>query len=89
MAFVIVQEIPEITTALALVEAGLSVSLIPQSFGSNHFRGIRAHHLSNRAAAWTVAAAWRKDDPNPSIQRFLALLKADLPAESEEPRAQP
>ena len=82
----IVQEVPEVTTVLALVKAGLGVSMIPQSFGSNHFRGIRAHHLSNEAAAWTVAAAWRKDDPNPLIQKFLALLIADLPSRTRQSR---
>lgn len=74
----IVQEVPEVTTVLALVKAGLGVSVIPESFGINRFQGIRAHHLTDRAAAWTAAAAWRKDDPNPLIQRFLALLKTEL-----------
>ena len=74
----IVQEVPEITTVLALVKAGLGVSMIPESFGINRFQGIRAHHLVDKAAAWTVAAAWRKDDPNPLIQRFLGLLKTEV-----------
>jgi DNA-binding transcriptional LysR family regulator len=74
----IVQEVPEVTTVLALVKAGLGVSVIPESFGINRFQGIRVHHLTDKAAAWTVAAAWRKDDPNPLIQRFLALLKTEL-----------
>jgi DNA-binding transcriptional LysR family regulator len=63
---------------LALVKAGLGVSVIPESFGINRFQGIRAHHLTDKAAVWTAAAAWRKDDPNPLIQRFLALLKTEL-----------
>jgi hypothetical protein len=58
------------------------VSVIPESFGINRFQGIRAHHLTDKAAAWTVAAAWRKDDPNPLIQRFLALLKTELVSHS-------
>lgn len=74
----IVQEVPEVTTVLALVKAGLGVSMIPESFGINRFQGIRAHHLADKAAAWTVAAAWRKDDPNPLIQRFLAFLKTEV-----------
>ncbi len=82
----IVQEAPEVTTVLALVKAGMGVSMIPESFGTNHFQGIRAHHLPEKAAAWTVAAAWRKGDPNPLIQKFLALLKADLPSKVGKPK---
>ena len=42
------------TTVLALVKAGLGVSVIPESFGINRFQGIRAHHFTDKAAAWTV-----------------------------------
>lgn len=75
----VVQEVPEVTTVLALVKAGLGVSMIPESFGLNNFRGIRSHHLKDDAASWTVAAAWRKNDPNPLIQRFLEIVKEELP----------
>ena len=71
----VVQEVPEITTVLALVRAGLGVSMIPASFSNNRFEGIHTHPISDRAAEWTVAAAWRKGDSNPLIPRFLDLLK--------------
>lgn len=83
----IVQEVPEVTTVLALVKAGLGVSMIPESFGINRFQGIRAHHLTDKAAAWTVVAAWRKDDPNPLIQKFLALLKSELTIQDPKSKA--
>jgi len=83
----IVQEVPEVTTVLALVKAGLGVSMIPESFGINRFQGVRAHHLIDKAAAWTVAAAWRKDDPNPLIKKFLDLLKSELLTQEPEIRA--
>jgi DNA-binding transcriptional LysR family regulator len=83
----IVQEVPEVTTVLALVKAGLGVSMIPESFGINRFQGICAHHLTDKAAAWTVAAAWRKDDPNPLIQKFLALLKSEITTQDPKPKA--
>ena len=63
------------TTVLALVRAGLGVSMIPASFPNNRFEGIHTHPISDRAAEWTVAAAWRKGDSNPLIPRFLDLLK--------------
>ena len=77
----VVQEVPEITTVLALVRAGLGISMIPASFSNNRFEGIRTHEIPDRAAEWTVAAAWRKGDPNPLIPRFLDLLRDD---QSEE-----
>jgi DNA-binding transcriptional LysR family regulator len=74
----VVQEVPEITTVLALVRAGLGVSMIPESFPHNRFEGIRSHRITDRAAEWTVAAAWRKDDSNPLIPQFLRLLKPSV-----------
>jgi DNA-binding transcriptional LysR family regulator len=70
----IVQEVPEVTTALALVRAGLGFTMIPQSFGTTRFAGVRFHILKDPEARWKVGAAWRKGDANPLIQRFLALL---------------
>ena len=52
----IVQEVPELTTVLALVKAGLGVSVIPESFGINRFQGISAPCLSN-SAIWLRQAA--------------------------------
>jgi len=73
----IVQEVPEVTTALALVRAGLGVTLIPQSFGTSRFAGVRFHILKDREARWSVEAAWRKGDSNPVLHRFLELLKRE------------
>jgi DNA-binding transcriptional LysR family regulator len=74
----VVQEVVEITTVLALVHAGLGVSMIPESFPHNRFEGIRTHRITDRAAEWRVAAAWRKDDSNPLIPQFLRLLKPSV-----------
>lgn len=74
----VAQEVPEVTTALALVRAGLGASLIPASFCHNPFPGIRYHPIPGPQAAWSVAAAWRKGDSNPLIARSLALLKTEL-----------
>jgi len=74
----IVQEVTEVTTALALVQAGLGLTMIPQSFGTTHFAGVRFHRLKEREARWTVGAAWRKADSNPLLHRFLGLLNQEL-----------
>ncbi len=73
----IVQEVPEVTTALALVRAGLGLTMIPQSFGASRFAGVRFHILKDREAKWSVEAAWRKGDANPVLRRFLALLQRE------------
>jgi len=74
----VVQEVPEITTILALVRAGLGISMIPESFCNNRFQGIRFHNIPGPKSAWSVAAAWRKGDPNPLIARFMGLLKTEI-----------
>ena len=71
----IVQEVPEVTTALALVRAGLGVSLFSQSFGVTRMAGVRFHSLEDPEAGWSVGAAWRRDDPNPILHRFLAMIR--------------
>lgn len=73
----IVQEVPETTTILALVRAGLGLAMIPQSFGTSRFAGVRFHTLKDREARWSVSAAWRPGDANPLLHRFLALLKRE------------
>ncbi|HEY8901138.1 MAG TPA: LysR family transcriptional regulator [Chthoniobacterales bacterium] len=73
----IVQEVPEVTTALALVRAGLGLAMIPQSFGTSRFAGVRFHILEDAEAGWSVGAAWREGDPNPVLYRFLDLLKVE------------
>jgi DNA-binding transcriptional LysR family regulator len=73
----IVQEVPEVTTALALVQAGSGLAFIPQSFGTTNFVGVRFHLLKDLEARWEVGAAWRKDDTNPLLHQFLALVKTE------------
>ncbi|MBK1881118.1 LysR family transcriptional regulator [Luteolibacter pohnpeiensis] len=74
----IVQSVPEFMTAVALVQAGLGVAMIPQSFWNHRIEGVRFHRLREKNAAWSVAAAWNKADRNPALLAFLKLLKADL-----------
>ena len=73
----IVQEVPEATTALALVRAGLGVSLFSQSFGMTRMAGVRFHPLRSAQAAWSVGAVWRKGDPNPILLRLLEMIRSE------------
>lgn len=72
----IVQEVSEITTALALVRAGMGFSIIPESSWSRLFGGVRIQPLLEKAASWTVGAVWRHRDSNGALHRFLRLLRA-------------
>ncbi len=74
----IVQQVTDFRTALALVRAGMGVSVIPQSFCDPPITGIRYHALRDADARWSVGAAWRKEDTNPLLHRFLSLLRSEL-----------
>lgn len=74
----VVQEVAEITTALALVRAGLGVSIIPESFLQNRFAGVQMHRIADARAKWPVGAAWRSRDTNPLIGEFVRLLREEL-----------
>lgn len=73
-----IQDTNEVTTSLALVRANLGVTLIPQSFGTAHITGVRVHELNDPAASWAVSAAWRRDDTNPVLKRFIELLRQEM-----------
>ena len=74
----IVQEVSELTTAMALVRAGMGLTIIPESSLSRRFGGVKVQTLQERLAAWTVAAVWRRGDGNPALQRFLDLLRSEV-----------
>lgn len=72
----IVQEVREFPTAMALVRAGMGVTVIPESMWGNTVPGIRCHRIADKDAAWSVGAVWRKSDSNPVLAEFLHELKA-------------
>lgn len=74
----VVQQVPEFTTTLALVQAGLGVAIVPESVGTSRFPGMRMHPTRNKDAGWAVGAACRKGDSNPALARFLGLLREEI-----------
>lgn len=74
----IVQEVPEFTTVLALVRAGLGLAFVPTSLWAANFEGLRVHPLREREAEWKVGAVWRKGDSNIALRRFLELLRPEI-----------
>lgn len=74
----VVQQVPEVTTALALVRAGMGVSLLSGSFVRSHDASVHVCSLRNLPAHWQVGAAWQSGDHNPVLRRFLQLLRASV-----------
>lgn len=71
----IVQEVREFSTAMALVRAGMGVTIIPESTWANNIPGIQRHRIAAKDASWSVSAVWRKNDSNPVLTEFLRELK--------------
>jgi len=78
----IVQEVTEFSTSLALVRAGMGLTILPESFWSDTFPGLQRYWIPDEATVWNVAAVWRKRDANPALERFLRLLRVELGLES-------
>lgn len=74
----VVQEVTEFTTALALVRAGMGVTVIPESMWQNTFTGVTSHRIAQRDAAWSVSAVWRAGDTNPVLAKFLEMLRSSI-----------
>lgn len=70
----IVQEVHEFPTAIALVRAGMGVTMIPESLWTSRIPGVEMHRLEDRRAVWKVATVWRRGDTNPVLANLIRLL---------------
>jgi DNA-binding transcriptional LysR family regulator len=70
------QETNQLLTVLALVQAGIGVSLVPGSVGSMGIAGLRMVEVGVPEAAWTVAMAWRREAVEGTpLRHFLGLAR--------------
>ena len=70
------QETQQLLTALALVQAGVGVSLVPGSVTAMGIAGLRVMEVGVAEAAWTVAMAWRREAVEGTpLRHFLALAR--------------
>jgi DNA-binding transcriptional LysR family regulator len=60
-----------IQTSLMLVEAGLGIALVPESFADFLTRGIIYRPLQEPAPEIAITAVWRTDDPSPLLHKFV------------------
>ncbi|WP_017237594.1 LysR family transcriptional regulator [Streptomyces sp. SS] len=70
----VVQHAVEWQTVCALVEAGLGVSLAPESIRRIRLEGVAFRGIGPGSPRTSVAVAWRANDPNPLVARLLATL---------------
>jgi len=71
---VFVQHMSQIHSILALVHAGLGGALVPAAAASLHFDGVHFRPVRTvPPKPVELVMTWRTTNPNPSLQRFLAL----------------
>lgn len=74
----IVQEVSEFTTALALVRAGMGITIVPASLRIEPDSGLRVDPIAGSDARWSVGACFRRQNPSPTLSRFRAVLEQEL-----------
>jgi DNA-binding transcriptional LysR family regulator len=71
----IVQTSRELYTTVSLVEAGMGVTIIPESVRQMGWRGVQYFPIGSEAATTKIDAAWRTDNFNPILQSFLGIAR--------------
>jgi DNA-binding transcriptional LysR family regulator len=68
---------------LGLVAAGAGWAIVPQSVADATRASVRFSPLPGRPASLRLCAAWLNDNDNPTLRRFLSLLRATALYEGE------
>ena len=79
----IVQEAGDAPAIVALVGAGLGVSLMVAPVPPASGQGVVYRSLQGNSPRWEMALAWRRDDPSAVLRRFLEVGRALHPAAAE------
>lgn len=70
-----VQYVTQIHSILALVRAGLGAALVPEAACALHFEGVELTPLDEGGLPVELLLVWRKDNPNPVLERAIDLLR--------------
>ncbi|QNQ11954.1 LysR family transcriptional regulator [Sphingomonas alpina] len=70
----IIQTADDIQTVLALVAAGVGVSIVPHQAARLMGESVALEPLSGAEAEWSLGAAWRSGASNPALRNFLGLM---------------
>ena len=71
-----IRETDSTTTTLALVQAGLGVTMMPAALAEVAWRRLRALALRQHHPAVETAVVWRRDATSPVLGRFLRIALA-------------
>jgi DNA-binding transcriptional LysR family regulator len=72
----VVQTSRELYTTICLVEAGVGVTIIPESVQKMGWRGVRYFTVRSPFAITRIDAAWRPDSRNPIVPSFVAIAQS-------------
>ncbi len=83
-----VQYLSQVHSILALVSAGIGISIVPETAGRLHFEGAELRELSDPPTLAELHLAWSTENSNPALpgfrdvvmRRFAASLGANRPA---------
>lgn len=70
------QEAVQMQTILSLVAVGMGMALVPSSMRRLGRYGVRYFDLEGEPPRVETALAWRRDDPSPTLARFVDLARA-------------
>jgi DNA-binding transcriptional LysR family regulator len=70
----VVQEAVMCQTRIALVEAGIGITFVPESIQNIASRGVVYKRIDGVSAKLQLATAWRKENSSPVLQKFLQLI---------------
>ena len=68
------QEAIQMQTIIGLVSAGMGIALVPQSVSNLKRPGVAYRDIDQSTPLIETGVAWRKDNPSPVLQAFVALL---------------
>jgi LysR family transcriptional regulator, benzoate and cis,cis-muconate-responsive activator of ben and cat genes len=72
----VVQVSREMYTTVSLVEAGMGVTIIPESVRKMGWRGVKYFSIPSSKAITHIDAAWRADNKNPIVAALLEIVRA-------------
>ena len=81
-AWGVVQMSSEIYTTVSLVDAGIGVTIIPATMTamrtatSMGWKGVRYCPIRSKLAVTRIAAAWRRDNVNPTLAGFMDIARS-------------
>ena len=86
-----VQHVNQVHSILALVSAGIGISMVPETAAKLHFEGVELREMLDPPTFAELRLAWKTDNDNPAlpafrdlvIRRFAATLGKDRPANLE------